>query len=481
MAAISKTVRIGVLLTAASLMCAGCGGDAAPVDTRPNIVLITLDTTRADHLGTYGYFRDTSPRFDAFADEAITFDRLIVPVATTLPSHLSILTSSHPLEHGVLANTTQGGERFLPAPELVSFAMVASAAGYATGAFVSATPLKRGSGIEVGFERFDQPEGRQRHGQDTVAAALDWLRSLPPGQPFFLWVHFYDAHFPFEPLPPYQGRYRLDAGLEEFITERAIHDTAPRSLVGLVDTARSTTNEYDAELAYQDAQVGRLLDALEDRGSAAWARTAVVITADHGEGLCQHGEAAHGSTWYEQLHAPLAMRIPGEAPQRLDTLLTSADILPTLLPRLAVPDFEPFLEKAIGSNVLAPGFQPGPVLSQDTSRARDEPFKYALTSDRYKYFRIEHGSGRVEERLFDLEVDPYELRDIAKTHTEVRDEMREQLLAMISDRQERGRALRAGASTVVDEATDPQLVRELCALGYLDSSRCDGPESSPEP
>jgi len=477
----SKTARIDVLLIVAPLLCAGCGGDGAPVDARPNIVLITLDTTRADHLGTYGYFRDTSPRFDAFADQALTFDRLIVPVATTLPSHLSILTSSHPLEHGVLANTTQGGERFLPAPELVSFAMVASAAGYATGAFVSATPLKRGSGIEVGFERFDQPEGKQRHGEDTVAAALEWLRSLPPGQPFFLWVHFYDAHFPFEPLPPYRGRYQRDAGLEAFIAERAIHDTAPRSLVGLVDTARSTTNAYDAELAYQDAQLGRLLDALEERGSAAWARTAVVITADHGEGLCQHGEAAHGSTWYEQLHAPLAMRIPGEVPRRLDTLLTSADILPTLLPRLAVPAFDPFLEKAIGSDVLAPGFESGSVLSQDTSRARDEPFKYALTSDRFKYFRIEHQSGRVEELLFDLAVDPYELRDIAATHTEVRDAMREELLAAISDRRERGLALRAGAATVVDEEADPKLVRELCALGYLESSRCDALESSAEP
>lgn len=466
-------LRVAVSFFFVALLACGESADRASSVDRPNIVLVTLDTTRADHLGIYGYFRDTSPRLDAFAAQAITFDRLVVPIATTLPSHLSILTSSHPLEHGVLANTTQGGERFVPAPELVSFAMVARAAGYATGAFVSATPLKQGSGIEVGFDRFDQPEGKQRHGEDTVSAALNWLDSLEPAQPFFLWVHLYDAHFPFEPSPPYRGRYQLDAGLEEFIAERAIAETAPRSLVGLIDTARSTTNAYDAELAYQDAQLGRLLDALQDRGLAEWARTAVVVTGDHGEGLCQHGEAAHGSTWREQLRAPLVMRIPGSSAERLDTLLTSADILPTLLTRLGVPDFDAFLDNALGQNVLAPGFQPTSVLSQDTSRVRDEPFKYALTSEGFKYFRVEHGSGRVEEWLFDLGVDPHELHDVSETHVELLVAMREELLVAVAERKRRGVALRAGAAPVVEEQTDPQLLRELCALGYLDSGRCE--------
>jgi len=474
-------LRFTVFFFVVALLACGGSSDLAPSDPRPNIVLITLDTTRADHLGTYGYFRDTSPRFDEFAAQGLTFDRLVVPVATTLPSHLSILTSSHPLEHGVLANTTQGGERFVPAPELVSFAMVASAAGYATGAFVSATPLKQGSGIEVGFDRFDQPEGKQRHGEDTVSAAGDWLDSLEPGQPFFLWVHLYDAHFPFEPLPPYRGRYQLDEGLEAFIAERDIAETAPRSLVGLTDTARSTTNDYDAELAYQDAQLGRLLDALQDRGPAEWARTAVVITGDHGEGLCQHGQAAHGSTWREQLRAPLAMRIPGASAARLDTLLTSADILPTLLPQLGVPDFDAFLDKALGSDVLAVGFEPTAVLSQDTSRARDEPFKYALTSEGFKYFRVEHASGRIEEWLFDLGVDPHELRDVSGTHTELLATMREELLETVAERKQRGVALRAGAAAVAEEQTDPQLLRELCALGYLESERCEELASPAEP
>jgi arylsulfatase len=474
----SSTLRIAVaLLTALSCSADAPGSGGAD---RPNIVLITLDTTRADHLGTYGYFRETSPRFDAFAAESITFDRVIAPIATTLPSHLSILTSSHPLEHGVLANTTQGGKRFVPAPELVSFAMVARDAGYATGAFVSAAPLKVGSGIEVGFDTFDEPQDKQRIGEHTASAAIRWLESLDPGQPFFLWVHFYDAHFPFAPLPPYRGRFRHDADLEAFIAERQIHATAPRSLAGVFDTSRSTTNDYDAELLYQDFHFGRVLDALRGHGAGegSWDRTAVVVTADHGEGLCQHGEAAHGSTWMEQLRVPTVMRIPGEAPARLDVLLTSADILPSLLPRLGVPEFAPFLDKALGADVFDPDFRASPVLSQDTGRERDEPFKYALTDEAFKYFRVERADGGVDEWLFHLDVDPHELRDVSGTHTEVLAEMRERTLAMIAERSERGVQLRAGADRVVDEA-DPQLMRELCALGYLEPERCSELESSP--
>jgi arylsulfatase A-like enzyme len=473
---------VAATLAAMTLSVVGCGerGRETAAAGRPNIVLITLDTTRADHLGTYGYFRDTSPHFDAFAAEAITFDRLIVPIATTLPSHLSVLTASHPLEHGVLANATQGGKRFVPAPELVSFAMVAREAGYATAAFVSATPLKRGSGIEVGFDTFDQPEGKQRHGEHTASAAISWLESLASDRPFFLWVHFYDAHFPFEPLPAFRDRFQLDGDLEAFIAQRKIHDTAPRALAGVFDTARSTTNDYDAELVYQDVQLGRLIAALRAQRGGGWQRTSVVVVGDHGEGLCQHGEAAHGSTWTEQLRAPLAIRIPGEPPRRLDTLLTSADILPSLLPRLGVAELDDFLSRALGRDVLAADFVASPILSQDTSRERDEPFKYALTGEAFKYFRIEHEDSRVEEWLFDLAVDPHELRDVASTHTEVLESLREQTLAMIAERRARGARLRAGAAEVVDGEVDPQLLRELCALGYLESARCPAREDSPE-
>src|SRR5262245_34154602 len=120
--------------------------------SEPNLVFITLDTTRADHLGLYGYFRETSPALDAFAKQAIVFERNLSPMATTLPTHTTLFTATQPLEHGVLANGTHDGSRFVPTPQLRLLAELARSGGWRTGAFVSAAPLKKGSGIETGFE-----------------------------------------------------------------------------------------------------------------------------------------------------------------------------------------------------------------------------------------------------------------------------------------------------------------------------------------
>ena len=477
----APSLRVTALsaLLVAGVFAVACGSATNETATRPpNIVLVTFDTTRADHLGAYGYFRNTSPAFDAFAEESVLFERLIVPMATTLPSHLSILTSSHPLEHGVLANTTQGGARFVPAPGLTSFAVSAREAGYATGAFVSAAPLKKGSGIEVGFDTFDQPQDKNRVGESTAQAAVDWLSSLDREQPYFLWVHFYDAHFPFEAPRPYAGTFSSDTDLEVFIQERNIHASAERPLVGLVDDARRAANSYDDELLYQDAQFAVVLEAVRDHaGEAGWNRTAVIVTGDHGEGLCQHGEAAHGSTWDEQLNAPLAIRVPGETPRRDRTLLTSSDILPTALSMLGrsgvskVPAFGDYLESAIGNDVLSGDFANEPVLSQDTGRTRGVPFKYALTNGDFKYFRIENADGSVDEQLYDLGVDPYELRDVSDTLGEMLEDMRNRMQRSIDERLARGAKLRGDADAVAPE-TDPGLIVELCALGYIEQERC---------
>ncbi|MCA9511551.1 MAG: sulfatase-like hydrolase/transferase [Myxococcales bacterium] len=462
---------------AAATLAIACGDAASPPGDAsaalPDIVLVTLDTTRADHLGAYGYFRPTSPRFDAFAAESIVFDQLVVPMATTLPSHLSILTSSHPLVHGVLANTTQGGERFVPAPGLESFAVAARAAGYATGGFVSAAVLKRGTGIEEGFDVFDQPEDKSRRGDGTADAAIAWLASLDDAKPYFLWVHFYDAHYPFDVPDSFATRFHSDADLDHFIRERAIHPTATRPLVGQVDDARVVANEYDRAVAFQDVQLGRVLDAVRGASGRGGRRAAaVVVTGDHGEGLCQHGEAAHGSTWAEQLHAPLAMRIPGESPRRESALLTSSDILTTLLPRLGTDAFDAYLAAALGHDALAAQGASPPVLSQDTGRSREVPFKYALTHDGFKYFRIEYDDGRVEERLYDLGVDPFELRDVSSTFDEVLARMRERTLAEIATRLERAKQLRGDAPRTEAGAVDEKLLSELCALGYIEAERC---------
>jgi len=430
----------------------------------PNIVLITLDTTRADHLATYGYFRETTPAFDALARESIVFDRLVVPMATTLPTHMSILTGTYPLEHGVLANSTQGGERFVPSPKLHSFATLSQRAGYSTGAFVSAAPLKIGSGAETGFDLFDEPAGKHRNAEATTDAALEWL--VGRSGPFFVWVHYYDAHYPFEPPPGFAGLYQTDAELESFIEERKISPSALRPLVNRVEQADAVANDYDAELRYADSQMARVLDSLRARED--WDRTVVIVIGDHGEGLCQHGLAAHGSTWNEQLHAPLLMRVPGQLPRRVPVMLSAVDALATLIGLVDLPQARDLLTQSSGRDVLAPDFEIRPVLSQDTGRHRTEgvPYRHALSLGRWKLFRIDSGSGEPSWELYDLEADPFELEDVSVEHPETTRKLSALLEREFSALAERGRALRGGEEPAT-RPEDPAILEQLKALGYV--------------
>jgi arylsulfatase len=448
-------------------VCLGLLGCRSGVDTAgyPNIVLVTLDTTRADHLGTYGYFRDTSPRIDAFAEQSIVFENAIAPMATTLPTHVSILTGTYPLEHGVLANVMHGGRRFVPAAGLRSFAMLCRKQGYHTAAFVSAAPLKRDSGIQVGFEIFDEPEesAAERSGGETTDAALRWLAG-PKAGPFLLWVHYYDAHWPFAAPAPYDGRYRTDATLERYIAERRIAAASSREGVGR-EEARPALNAYDAELRYQDFQVGRLLDALRARHD--WDRTAVVLVGDHGEGLSQHGHAAHGGTWNEQLRSPLLIRAPGHAPRRLAEPISLVDTLPTLLGLLDAPALEGLLEQASGRDVLAGGIEFEAVLSQDTARpSKAGAYRFALTSTRWKYFQI-HDAEQISEELYDLEADPFELTDVSRQHPETTQRLRAELVAQLEEQTKRAEQL-GGGNRPQTRATDPSILEQLRALGYLE-------------
>ena len=425
-------IAVGLLLA----LCA-CGQG-----TRPNFVFVTLDTTRADHLGLYGYFRDTSPALDAFGREAIVFGRSIVPMATTLPMHTSLFTSTQPLEHGVLANTTQGGSRFVPSARLRTFAQVAGAAGWRTAAFVSSAVLKRGSGIEAGFEHFDQPTPGERDAEATTRAALAWLESAPPG-PFLLWVHYFDAHWPYAPPPAYATLFSSGPELEDAIAARGIPRTVLRPLANQSEETRVSINLYDGELRFQDDQLAQLLAALEARPD--WGDTVVVIAGDHGEGLGQHGEAAHGGTWEEQLHAPLLMRIPGEAPRRVDTLVTTVDVIPILLGRLPGSPLAGLLPQASGRDALGSGARPLPVLSQDTGRERSAAEqRYALTTDRWKFFHVELRDGSVRHQLFDRRADPFERSDVSARHPEVTEPLADALQLTLDAQRRKGAALHDG-------------------------------------
>src|SRR5262245_50119282 len=297
-------MRPTFLLAVPALVASGCGRGEAH-----SVLLVTFDTTRADALGAYGCTPSVTPNLDRLASEGVVFEQAYTVAPLTVPAHASLLTGLVPPRHGVRDN----GRSALPA-SADTLAEVLRARGFETAAFVSALVLDRGFGLDQGFERYDQPplvervkgdEKVERSARETTLAATRWLAERERGQPFFLWVHLYDAHNPYVPPPD--------------------------------DLARAGGDAYRGEIAAVDDAVGVLLDALHARGLDS--EPLIVLTADHGESLGEHGERIHGALCYEAaVRVPLVFRFPGAPPMPGPVRLASlVDLFPTTLARLGVP------------------------------------------------------------------------------------------------------------------------------------------------
>ena len=279
------------------------------------MVLVTIDTLRADRVGLLGSTRGLTPRIDGLArasGRTFVFHNAIAQVPLTLASHATILTGLHPARHGIRTN-----DGFRLPPEAATLAQAFAAAGYATGAFIGGYPLNASTGIGRGFDRFDddfmKSGANERRAHEVVASAVRWIRERAGNAPaqarFFAWLHLFDPHTPYE---------------------------APAQF------AAARHNEpYDAEVAYADAALGELFDALESAG--LFARTLVVIVADHGESLGEHGERTHGTFVYDAtIRVPMIVRIPGEeappaGPVSISAPVETADIAPTVVALAALP------------------------------------------------------------------------------------------------------------------------------------------------
>lgn len=331
-----------------------------PTGGQPNVLFVTLDTTRADRFGSYPI--DTSA-FDRVASEGARFDLAIAQIPVTGPSHASMLSGRPPWENNMLLN----GEPVRPDIPWLPAVLVEE--GYRTGAFVSAWVLMRNLGFSRDFHVFDDDFGvvkgfdailpgrliamvqrrlqgnaylLERRGDHTVDDALRWLRSQEEG-PWFAWVHLFDAHGPYEPPPPFDNRYYRGTDPRDPANRSmdSIDHLPPylrESLQGITDVDYVLA-QYDGEVAYADAQLGRLLDYLDDAGLSE--RTMVVVAGDHGEGLGEEGEwFDHGDWLYEHdLHVPLAMRLPGRIPAGtvVEHPVELSDLGPTLADYLELP------------------------------------------------------------------------------------------------------------------------------------------------
>jgi len=290
-------------LLAAILLCPGATGAAA---NSPNVVLITIDTLRADHLGCYGNRRIPTPVADQLAQDGVLFQRAIAQVPLTLPSHTAILTGTYPLWNGVRDLTATG----LP-PGIPTLAEIFRPHGYATAAFVSSIVLNSMWGLNRGFDSYDDQinpgEGKpsekgvvDRRASITVDHAAGWI-TKQSSTPFFLWVHLYDPHAPYDPPEPFKARFG--------------------------------TRPYDGEVAYADEQLGRLIATLKSRG--LYDSSLIVLMSDHGEGLGEHGEQQHGLFIYNStVHVPLIMKLPASfhmSANSAPNVVNAVDVAPTLV------------------------------------------------------------------------------------------------------------------------------------------------------
>lgn len=303
------TLPKAVVLAATSLAIAAAAPPAAR--PRPNLVVVTLDTTRADHLGCYGRRDALTPNLDALAAAGTRFVTAVTPAPITLPAHVSLFTGLEPAHHGVRHN----GDHLAPTGP-PTLAQHLSGAGYETGAFVSAFILDQRFGLDRGFDTYDDavdpatsgfPSGiLERAGEDTVDAASAWIATRSQERPYFAWIHLFGAHAPYEPPPLFADRFR--------------------------------DRPYAGEIASDDYQLGRLL-ALVDATSGPGG-TVVAVTADHGEGLGEHGEDTHAFFLYDStLRVPLLLRGPGVPKGSIveDRIVSLVDLVPTLLPLLGQP------------------------------------------------------------------------------------------------------------------------------------------------
>jgi arylsulfatase A-like enzyme len=431
-----------------------------------SLVVVTIDTVRADRLGCYGYFRDTSPRLDRFAAESLRFTRCLTPVAQTTPSHWSLFTGVTPHEHQVLTNFQGGGTRGGGVKGRKSVATLRLLAermterGFQTGGFVASAPTKSKTGLAAGFSTWTEPDEMRRLGHKVVEDAIKFVDGCADAS-YFAWLHLFDAHEPLKPpyLPSdYLDRYAEDDPLREWLRQRefpaAISVLAKRGI-----SVAEVNNHYDSALRHLDDQLTRFLDHL-DR-SPARESTAVVIVADHGTAAGQRDHMGHGMCWDEQLRVPLLIRVPGVAPRVIDTPCSMLDLWPTvfgLVPALADADFA---AQCRGGDVLAADHVERPVFSMGAKPNHD-----SLTTRRWKLMRDPEGL-----KLFDLEADPFEAKEVSADHPEITAKLKAALVSEVARHKKAGLLhQRAGASGT----PDPKLVEELHALGYTEDDPSGG-------
>jgi arylsulfatase A-like enzyme len=430
------------LLTLALAGLAGCGGGrSAP----PNVLLVVVDTLRADHLGCYGYERDTSPHIDRLAAEGVRFEEAYSQAPWTTPSIGSLLTSRYASEIGIY------DEKSVLSDDLVLLPEVLRDHGYRTGAVISHHFCSRQWNFDQGFESFDESNvlGHAAVTSESVTSkALEFV-DASDGRPFFLWAHYFDPHFAYigHDEHPFPG----PAGYEGPIRDGLEYKQIYRMRNALTDVdMREMIRFYDSEIAHTDRWLGALFDGLRERG--LWDDLLVVFTADHGEEFKDHGGLGHSRTVFQEaVHVPLLVKRPGgaHAGRVVTEPVPLLDVFPTILEHAGAPP--------------SPGIRGQPLfdLARDersiVSETRRKGGVRAVVRGRYKLI---HRADAGQIQLFDLEADPSELTDLAQSSADVAERLR-------ADLERWDRMIEARDATQI-ELSEEQRER-LRKLGYVDA------------
>ncbi|HMC72663.1 MAG TPA: sulfatase, partial [Terriglobales bacterium] len=433
-------MRVFPWLAASLLLISSAVGANPPAsrNARPNIILITLDTTRADRMGFLGSKGGLTPNLDALARQSAVFTHAYSHVPLTTASHATILTGTYPQFNHVVDFGIPLSDKLPYTPDILR------KSGYHTAAFVASLVLDplggTAPGFDRGFEVYDagfrlRPRGADRYktverrASEVVNHALAWLSKRKAG-PFFLWVHFYDAHDPYDPPEPFKSRYKSDP--------------------------------YDGEIAYVDAQLGRFLTALRTQG--LYDKSLIAVMADHGESLGEHGENTHGVFLYDStIHVPLVVKLPGlhASGKQVDTRVSLVDIAPTMLRQAAVAVPSEMQGQSLLSLMKAPSAQTAAGEDRPAYAETDYPHRAfgwsslrALRTGKYLYVR----APQVE--LYNQASDPQEKNNLAPSSKAVADTLGSQLEDF----------RRNTSQTLVELAKpDPEQAEKLRALGYVAS------------
>ena len=408
-------------LAAAGIVALRSSGALRRAGAPPNILLVTLDTTRADRLGAYGYRSAQTPRLDRLAAEGVLFEHAVAAAPITLPAHVSLLTGSYPFVHGVRNNGNFSLDGTIP-----TLTTALHDGGYRTAAFVSAFVLDRRYGLARGFDEYDDHLQLERRGDRTAAAAGDWLDAhARDTAPFFVWLHLYDAHDPYDPPAPFR----------EAFAERP----------------------YDGEIAFTDGALGSLLDRLDRLGRRA--STLVAVVGDHGESLGEHGEDTHAVFVYEStLRVPMIVAWPGQLPagRRVPALVRSIDLAPTLLDLAGQRPLRgaqgrtlmPIVNGKAAPLTSAYGESYFPLLYMNWAPLR------SIQDERWKFIDAP------EPELYDLAHDATEQTNLASREPARANALRRALEAETGGR--------PGAMT--ERTIDSETAAKLAALGYVGTS-----------